>query len=108
MENVSPFLGMEQVERQLKELLRSIDVDLLDIAEKKAFRSIRQLALDARLDIRDYELSETRDEQLKKMQAAKRRLDKLEKAIVTTGSLFGAADVAQLSAQIQQISSRLI
>jgi hypothetical protein len=108
MENQSPFLAMQRVEGQLKGILRTLDTDLLDIEAKKLVSSLKRLAVDARLDIRDYELSETREEQLKCAAAAAKRLRKLEAAILATGSLLGAADVAQLGAQLEQIQGRLL
>jgi hypothetical protein len=56
MENQSPFLAMQRVETQIKTLLRTINTDLLSADEKKATASLRRLSIDARLDIRDYEL----------------------------------------------------
>lgn len=84
---------MQRVEGQLKSLLRSVDTDLLSQDERKAIANMRRLIVDARLDIRDYELSETREEQLKKMHAAKRRLAKLEATILAASIAFGPADV---------------
>jgi hypothetical protein len=107
MENTSPFLAMQNVERLLKDLLRSIDTELLDVAEKKAVANVRRLMVDARLDIRDYELSETREEQLKCATAAKKRLAKLQMNILAAGPVFGPADVAQLGALLEQIEGRL-
>lgn len=108
MENISPFVAMQRAEGELKVLLRHADPDLLDPSEKKALASLRRLSTDARLDIRDYELSETREEQLKCARAAKRRLDKLQKAIIAAGpAVFGPADVAQVSAQLEQITGWL-
>ena len=108
MDNTSPFLAMQRVEGELKSLLRAIDTDLLEPAEKKALPSIRRLATDARLDIRDYELSETREEQLKCAASAKKRVAKLQASVLAAGFAFGPADVAQLSAQLEHIRSRLI
>jgi hypothetical protein len=108
MENKSPFLAMQRVEGQLKGILRTLDTDLLSTEEKKLVDGLKRLSIDARLDIRDYELSETREEQLKCAAAATKKLKKLEAAILATGSLFGAADVAQLTAQMQQIEGRLL
>ena len=108
MNNRSPFLAMQQVERQLKDLVRQIDVDSLNVPDKKALASIRQMALDAKLDIRDYELSETREEQIKKAHEARKRITELVAVIVATGYSFGPADVAQLSAQLDQIKGRLV
>ena len=98
---------MQQTEAHIKGLLRTMDTDLLEPAEKKVVVALRRLSVDARLDIRDYELSETRDEQLKCATKAKKRLLQLEKALLSTGQVFGAADVAQLSAQLAQISAWL-
>lgn len=104
----SPFLAMQRVEGEIKTLLRRVESDDLDMAERKAFASIRRLSTDAKLDIRDYELSETRAEQLKCAVVAKKRVAKLEAAILAVGTAFGPADVAQLGAQLQQIQSRLL
>lgn len=104
----SPFLAMQDLERQLKSIVRGIDTDRLSSDEKKSVASVKRLATDARLDIRDYELSETREEQLKYAAAAKKRLAKLEKAILATGTILSPADIAQLAAQLAQIDSRLL
>jgi folate-dependent tRNA-U54 methylase TrmFO/GidA len=99
MENTSPFLAMQRTEGQLKALLRDVDSELLELAERKAVISLRRLAVDARLDIRDYELSETREDQLRCAREAKRRLARLRNTILAAGP----ADVAQLTAQLEQI-----
>lgn len=108
MENQSPFLAMQRVEGQLKSLLRAVDFDALEPAEKKAMASIRRLATDTRLDIRDYELSETREEQLKCAVAAKKRVAKLQATVLAAGFAFSPADVAQLSAQLEQINGHIV
>jgi hypothetical protein len=108
MDNMSPFLAMQRVEGQIKALLRQVDPDLLSADEKKAFASLRRLVVDTRLDIRDYELSETRDEQLKCAATAKKRLVRLRAMILAAGIAFGPADVAQLTAHLEQIESRVL
>lgn len=107
MENQSPFLAIQQAERQLKSLLRSVDMDLLDQTEKKAILSLKRLAVDTRVDIRDYELSETRAEQLKYATAAKSDLAKLRTAVLSVGSAFSPADVAQLTAELEIIETHV-
>ena len=107
MENRSPFLTMQRAEGQIKSLLRSVDIELLETAERQAIVKLRRLAVDTRLDIRDYELSETRDEQLRYAMSAKRRLAKLRAAILTANNAFGPADVAQISAELEQIEDWL-
>jgi len=104
----SPFLAMQDVERQVIGLQRTVDPDALTQDERKVMARLRALMVDVRMDIRDYELSETREEQLKKMTQAKKSLEKLEKSILTTSFVFGAADIAHLSAQLEYIDSRLV
>jgi hypothetical protein len=107
MEQASPFLAMQRVEGQLKTLLRRVDTDVLEPSERKEFAGLRRLMTDVRLDIRDYELSETRDEQIKCRQAAKKRLGELQKAILAVSVAFSPADVAQVSARLEQIEGWL-
>lgn len=107
MENTSPFLAMKQVETQLKTVLRGVDAEDLDEPERKAAVNIKRLVVDIRLDIQDYELSETRPAQLRKAMAAKRGLAKLQANILVAESVFGPADVAHLSAKLEQITGRL-
>lgn len=108
MHNTSPFVAMQRVETQLKVLLRPIDVSLLEDTERKAVAGMKRLMVDARLDIHDYELSETRPEQLENAVAAKNRIFKLQACVLAAGNVFGPADVAQLSAQLEQINGWLV
>lgn len=98
---------MQRTEGQIKALLRGVDIDALEPAEKKAVASLRRLSIDTRLDIRDYELSETRDEQLKCAAVAKKRLRKLHRVILATGLAFSPAEVAQVGARLEQIEGWL-
>jgi hypothetical protein len=94
---------MQRTEGQIKALLRSIDFEQLDPSERKAASNLRRLAVDTRLDIRDYELSETREEQLKCANVVKKQLAKLRETVLAVGPVFGPADVAQLTAHLEQI-----
>jgi len=107
MENQSPFLAMQRIEGEIKVLVRGVDPESLEPTEKKVVTSLRRLVVDARLDVRDYELSETREEQLKCALAAKKRLAKLRAAILAAGITFGPVDVAQLTAGLEQVESWL-
>ena len=99
---------MQRAETFIKSLLRTVDTDMLTPDEKKAVGSLRRLSADTRIDIRDYELSETREEQLGKARDAKKRLAKLKANILAASMVFGPADVAQLDAQLEQINGRLV
>jgi len=107
--DTSPFLLIKSLETQLSRVLSAIDVFDLPMAEQKLIIGLKTELTDARLDIRDYELSETRNAQLGKARDAKKRLEKIRKGILAASeyNVFGAADVAQVSAQLEQIIENL-
>ena len=107
MPNTSPFIAMQELEIHLKGLLRPIDVEMLGDVSRKAVTSLKRVVVDARLDIRDYELSETREEQLKNAKEAKNRIAKMESDILAAGDVFSAVDTAHISAKLEQINSWL-
>jgi len=102
----SPFLGIKQLETQVNGIFSSMDVYELDKPQQKIVTAVRRELVDARLDIRDYELSETRTEQLANAKSAHARIDTLRKYILSASEydIFGAVDVAQLTAQLEQIA----
>jgi hypothetical protein len=106
---VSPFLLIKALETQLRGTLSRLDVASLPHGEQKLVTTLRNDLVDARLDVRDYELSETREEQIRKMKEAKARLTKVRKEILAASeyNIFSAVDVAQISAQIEQIIEKL-
>jgi hypothetical protein len=110
VEPSSPFLLIKQLELQVSATLSALDIYSLPTEERKVVKFLKAGLIDARLDIRDYELSETRAEQLRYAKQAKKRLDYVRKQILLASEydIFGAVDVAQLTAQIETTSERLI
>lgn len=108
--NESPFLLMQELEKRLKGQLAALDVYSLPDEERKLVTGLRRELTDARLDIRDYELSETREAQLACAKIAQRRLNHIQKSILESSeyNVFGAADVAHLTAQLEYISGRIV
>lgn len=107
--NKSPFLQIKSLETEVVGKLRGLDVASLDKVEQKLIEQLRRDVTDARLDIRDYELSETRAEQLKKAKAGKLQIDKIRKGILAASeyNVFSAIDVAELTAKLEQISDNV-
>jgi hypothetical protein len=109
MEGKSPFELVRDLQSQVGRLLSNFDVDSLRPAEREVFTSLKRQVVDLRLDIRDYGMAETKAEQDQRAAEARARLKAFEDNIVQAGShnLFGAADVAQLSATTQQLMATL-
>lgn len=107
---MSPFLLIKALETQLNGVLSALDVYELPAGERKVVTRLKNNLADARLDIRDYELSETRAEQLRKARDSKLRLEKVRKEILAASeyNVFNAVDVAQFTAQLEQIVDQLI
>ena len=107
MENKPPFQRVRELEAQLRNLLSHIDTDSLPAHERELAAIIKRQVGDARLDLRDYGMADSLVEQKRFAHEAEERLEQLQKQIVHASeyNLFGAADVAQFSAHIQQIIS---
>lgn len=94
---------------QITSILSRHDLSELPQEQKQLVNSLSRDVVDARLDVRDYEYAETRAEQLHSAKEARMRLEHLQKTIlkVSEQGIFGAVDVAQLSARIQQLIAQL-
>jgi hypothetical protein len=105
----SPFSLIKQVGTEVNSILSPIDVYGLDRAQQKLVAIIKQELMDVRLDIRDYEFAETRAEQQDDAKAAKERLERLRSHLLAASehNLFGAADIAQLTARLDSIVEHL-
>lgn len=93
---------------ELAVMQRFSGVDLADTPkdERVVIETIKRVVPEAKLDLRDYELAETRAEQLLKRGDALERIQQLRQLILQASEhgLFGAADVAQITATLEQIT----
>jgi hypothetical protein len=98
-----------QIISQLGGVLSAIDSDALEKKERNVLGLLRRLAVDVRLDLRDYEYAETKAEMQVNAKAALRHMEQLRKGILSASEfgVFSAVDVAQLTGQIDQIQVRL-
>lgn len=108
MTHNSPFILAKRLEADVNRLLYGIDAAELDTKEQQTLILLKNTLVDARLDVQDYELAETREFQLGNAKDAKHRLTIIQE-IISENSLqtFGPVDVAHLLAQIGQITDRL-
>lgn len=109
MDNQSPSQMVKQLEAQINHTLRKIDFRKISAKERNTLQNLQQNLVDARIYLNGYELSETRDEQLDNAKQAKHWLDRVGENVLLASEfdIFGAIDVAHLSAQIEQIISNL-
>jgi hypothetical protein len=106
---MSPSRRVKQLDSQISNILRKVNLRKLSSKERDVLSTLQQNLVDSRIYIRDYELSETREEQLDNSKEAKNWLEQARKNILAASefNIFGAIDVAHLSAQIDQIISEL-
>jgi hypothetical protein len=106
---MSPSRRVKQLDSQISNILRKVYLRKLSSKERDVLSMLQQNLVDSRIYIRDYELSETREEQLDNSKEAKKWLEQARKNILAASefNIFGAIDVAHLSAQIDQIISDL-
>lgn len=105
MEGVSPFALAKDISARIAAFASGIDINSLPREQHEAVTALKNQAIDLRLEIRDYGMAETRSQQEQLAKAAAERLEALQASIlkVSEYNLLGAADVAQLSAQSQQL-----
>jgi hypothetical protein len=98
-----------ELETQVGGIISSYDIGDLPNIQKDLLNTIKHQLTDARLDTRDYEYAETRADQLLAAKEAKARFLSLQDNIVkaSESDLFGAIDVAQLSARIQHLIANM-
>lgn len=89
--------------------LSAIDADSLDMDGRQAVKTLRRTVADTRLDLRDYEYADTAAEAARHARAARARLTTLRSLVLAAGEsgIFGAADVAQLTAQFDAVADKL-
>jgi hypothetical protein len=106
---VSPSRKVKLLDTQISNILRGYDLRKLSAKERDILAKLQQNLGDSRIYTNDYELSETREEQIYNAQYAKKWLDQARNNILSASefNIFGAFDVAHLSAQIDQIISEI-
>jgi hypothetical protein len=100
---------MKGLEAHIMTILSYQDIDSLSSALRTALTEIKHQVIDARLAIRDYEYADTRTTQLKQAKEGRQLLDALRQQIIMASeyNIFGPADVAQFSAQLDDIKTKL-
>jgi len=106
---ISLMQQARELETQVGGILSAYDIGDLSNAQKDLLNTIKHQLTDARLDTRDYEYAETRADQLLAAKEAKERFLSLQDNIVkaSESDIFGAIDVAQLSARIQHLIANM-
>lgn len=99
---------VQQIDRRVKAMLRTANIDELDRDELRVLKQLKQHSNEARLDIREYEYAETRLEQQKAAAKAHRNLAKLEKNILQLSGIFGPADTAELGAHLDALKTGIV
>ena len=104
MENKAPSTRAKQVDAEVERLLRQVDLRKLSSKERNIILKLKQELADAKIYARDYELSETIEEQAENAARAKKWLEKARKSILLASEYdhFGAIEVAHLTAEIEQ------
>lgn len=109
MQYTSLSVLVKRVESQIRQVLRKVDLADLTGRDRKFITDLQQNLIDARIYVSSYELSETREEQLDNAKKSKKWLNAALKNILSASEsdIFGAIDVAELSAQIERIKDNL-
>jgi len=104
-----PSTRVKRLEADVRQILRKTDPTKLERNYREALYDLRQNLVDIRIYVNAYEFSEERPEQEQNAKTARKWLAKSRQNILkaSEADVFGPADVAQLSAQIDQLSGDL-
>lgn len=110
MPNVSTYTLAKRLDGEITRVVAAARAaGLLEGSAQQELKLLKRDLTDARLDIRDYELAETKAEQLRLGEDASKRLTSVQQGILAASqyNVFSAVEVAQLSAQIAQLQEQL-
>lgn len=105
-----PANHVKKIDTDISLILRTFDQDDLAKKQKELLAALRQDLVDARIYASAYELSETEEEARANAKQARKWLGRARKHILEASEFnaFGPVDVAQLSANIEQIIEELV
>ncbi|MBX4201891.1 hypothetical protein KW803_03300 [Candidatus Saccharibacteria bacterium] len=105
MNSKSPSARVKDIEGQVNRILRRVNMDEVPEKGRRAISELKQNLIDSRIYTQDYELSEMRQEQLDNAKKAKKWLNSSRAQVLRASEfdVFGAIDVAQLSAEIETV-----
>lgn len=108
-ENMSLLQQFTKVAGHAGSILNRLDTDLLGTTELKLVGTIKRLLADTRLDIRDWEMADSRSEMQKHARESLKRLEQVRQSILLASEydVFSAIDIAELSAHFDHIASEL-
>ena len=107
--SISVFEQIKALDTHVNGIVSAFDIDALMPDERKILALIKRQLTDTRLDVRDYEYADTRAEQQRYAKTAHKTLDAVQSTLLQASehNLFGAIDIAHISAQIQHIKEQL-
>lgn len=90
-------------------ILNNLDLNTLSREELKLMGTIKHMVADARLDIRDWEMSDSRAEMQANAKAAIHRIEQARASILLASerNWFSAIDIAEISARFDRFVSEL-
>lgn len=109
MQQDTPSVLAKKIERKIAAVIASVYPQDLAVKPRELVKSLKHIASDARLDVRDYEFADTRHEQFGYAGIARNRLGDLRAAMLVASEfgMFSAVDVVQLSAWIDSLLDQL-
>ncbi len=103
----SPLQTITRLTSYVANILAAVDIDEVDREGQKVLTHLKRQLADVRLDIRDYEMSDTRAEMVQNGNTAIERLGQIRMAILKASehNIFGAIDVAHITAEVETVIS---
>lgn len=95
------------LDRRLKNILRDVDAEMLAPPERAVLHKLKLAMNEVRLDVRDYEYAQSREEQLKWAKIGRHNVTALNKLLLSLEDVFSPADIAECGAYLETLRSAL-
>ena len=105
MQSLTGFAA--QLERRIQAVLRTQDADSLGVAERENIALLKKALHEIKLDVRDYEYAETREEQLRWAKIGRHNLAAANALMLRLDTVVGSADVAEFGGVIDELQAKL-
>jgi hypothetical protein len=107
--DAAPIQQLRQIAAQVRSIVHIVDVDASDIELRKTVQSVSRNLEVARKFLQDYEIEDDARKQVRILYVGLERLEMLRKSILDASqhNIFGAVDVALLTAKLDQLIERL-
>lgn len=110
MPNESAYVHTKRLGGEITRIMAAVDLRDVSAAIQSSIRQLKRELADTIMDVRDYELAETRTEQQRLARRAHKGLARMEQLMLalSQNNIFSALEIVELSARIDLLTQEVV